>query len=135
MNRAGLEVEARRLDRRGHVETVAEVAEDRLEHGRADPVRAAAAEPEHEPAVAQATVGDIIDGIRRPAPVAWKPNGFRSCSPSMLLSWIPVPGTNTPDPEPFEQVTLAHPPSPSSAVMWVVDPSRSAEEPGAKPGS
>ena len=38
------------------------------------------------------TVGDIIDGIRRPAIVAWKPNGFRSCSPSMLLSWMPGAG-------------------------------------------
>ena len=41
----------------------------------------------------------------------------------MLLSWIPVPATNTPEPEPFEQVTLAQPPSPSTVVMWVVEPS------------
>ena len=38
------------------------------------------------------TVGDIIDGIRRPAAWRWKPSGFRSCSPSMLLTWTPVPG-------------------------------------------
>ena len=82
-----------------------------------------------------ATVGDIIDGIRRPATVAWKPSGFRSSSPSMLFSWIPVPSTNTPEPEPLEQVTLAQPPSPSSAVMCVVDPSRSARNRRLNPGS
>ena len=75
------------------------------------------------------TVGDIIDGIRRPAGVEWKPNGFRSSSPSMLLRWTPVPGTITPEPVPFEQVTLAQPPCASTAVMWVVEPSRSPGPP------
>ena len=83
----------------------------------------------------RAIVGDIIEGIRRPAIVEWNPNGFRSSSPSMLLSWMPVPSTYTPEPEPFEQVTLAHPPSPSRAVMWVVEPSRSPRNRRAKPGS
>ena len=46
----------------------------------------------------------------------------------MLLTWTPVPGTTSPEPVPFEQVTLAHMPSPSTAVMWVVEPSRSAAE-------
>ena len=36
-----------------------------------------------------------------------------------------MPGTSTPEPEPLEQVTLAHIPSPSSTEMWVVEPSRS----------
>ena len=54
------------------------------------------------------TVGAIIEGTRRPGAIAWKPSGLRSSSPSMLLRMTPVPGTSTPEPEPFEQVTLAH---------------------------
>ena len=71
------------------------------------------------------TVGAIIEGTRRPGAIAWKPSGLRSSSPSMLLRITPVPGTSTPEPEPFEQVTLAHVPSPSRTAMWVVEPSRS----------
>ena len=35
-----------------------------------------------------------------------------------------MPGTTTPEQEPFEQVTLAQPPSASSTEMCVVLPSR-----------
>ena len=80
------------------------------------------------------TVGDIIEGMRRPAGRVWKPNGFRSSSPSMLLTWTPVPGTIRPEPVPFEQVTLAQRPSPSTAVMWVVEPSRSPGPATPSPG-
>ena len=68
------------------------------------------------------TVGDIIEGTRRPGGRVWKPNGLRSSSPSMLLTWTPVPGTIRPEPVPFEQVTLAQRPSASTAVIWVVEP-------------
>ena len=44
----------------------------------------------------------------------------------MLFTWTPVPGTTSPDPVPFEQVTDAHMPSASRAEMWVVEPSRLA---------
>ena len=71
------------------------------------------------------TVGAIIEGTRRPGSIRWKPRGLRSSSPSMLLRITPVPGTSTPEPEPLEQVTLAHIPSPSITEMWVVEPSRS----------
>ena len=37
---------------------------------------------------------------------------------------MPVPGTTTPEHEPFEHVTEAHPPSASMTEMWVVLPSR-----------
>ena len=37
-----------------------------------------------------------------------------------------MPGTVTPEPVPFEQVTEQAQPSPSSTEMWVVEPSRSA---------
>ena len=57
------------------------------------------------------TVGAIIDGTRRPGSIRWKPSGLRSSSPSMLLRITPVPGTSTPEPEPLEQVTLAHMPA------------------------
>ncbi len=71
------------------------------------------------------TVGDIIEGTRRPGGLTWKPSGLRSSSPSMLLTCTPVSGTITPEPVPLEQVTAAHRPSASTAVMWVVEPSRS----------
>ncbi len=63
-------------------------------------------------------------GTRAPGWWRWKPSGFRSCSPSMLLRCMPVPGTTTPEHDPFEQVTEAHAPSPSITEMWVVLPSR-----------
>ena len=44
----------------------------------------------------------------------------RSNSPSMLFSWIPVPGTITPEPEPVEAVSEAAFPSSSTAEMCVV---------------
>jgi hypothetical protein len=75
-------------------------------------------------------VGAIIELTLRPGGIRWKPCGFRSSSPSMLLTWTPVPGTSSPDPVPFEQVTLAHIPSESIAVRCVVDPNLS---PGAPP--
>ena len=45
-------------------------------------------------------------GSRTPAGWRWKPSGFRSSSPIMLFTWIPVPGTTTPEPSPFVLVTL-----------------------------
>ena len=70
------------------------------------------------------TVGAIMLGTRAPGSCWWKPSGFRSCSPSMLFRCSPVPGTTTPEHEPFEQVTVAQPPSASITEMCVVDPSR-----------
>jgi hypothetical protein len=42
---------------------------------------------------------------------------------------MPVPGTTTPDDDPFEQVTLAQPPPASIAAMCVVEPSRDSSWP------
>ena len=42
----------------------------------------------------------------------------------MLFRCTPVPGTITPEHEPFEHVTDTHAPSSSSTAMCVVDPSR-----------
>ena len=40
-----------------------------------------------------------------------RPPGFRSSSPSMLFTWMPVPGTITPEPSPFVRAVLYdHPP-------------------------
>ncbi len=72
------------------------------------------------------TVGDIMLGTRAPAGWRWKPWGFRSCSPSMLLRCTPVPGTITPEQDPFEHVTVAQAPSESSTARCVVEPSREA---------
>jgi hypothetical protein len=47
----------------------------------------------------------------------------------MLFRWRPVPGTITPDDEPFEQVTLTQPPSASIAEMCVVEPRRDSTWP------
>ena len=63
---------------------------------------------------------------RVPGSCRWKPSGFRSSSPSMLFRWMPVPGGSTPEPVPFEHVTLAALPSPSSTEMCVVEPSGSS---------
>ena len=70
------------------------------------------------------TVGAIMLGTRAPGGCWWNPSGFRSCSPSMLFRCMPVPGTTTPEQEPFEQVTDAQAPSASITEMWVVLPSR-----------
>ena len=51
---AGLEVDAGRLDGRLRVHAVGDQPDDRLQHRRADPVRAAAAEPRLQLAVARA---------------------------------------------------------------------------------
>ena len=72
------------------------------------------------------TVGAIIDGSRAPGRLRWKPSGERSSSPSTLLRWMPVPGTTTPEPSPFELVTAHAQPSASSTDTCVVDPSRFA---------
>ena len=40
---------------------------------------------------------------------------------------MPVPGTITPEPEPFEQVTDAQAPSASITDRWVVEPSRAVD--------
>ena len=68
------------------------------------------------------SAGAIIEVIRTPGGAAPKPPGFRSSSPSMLLSMIPVPGTTTPELDPLEPERLAMPPSASTALTWVVDP-------------
>ena len=44
------------------------------------------------PSASRTTVGAIIDATRTPGGAAWKPSGWRSSSPSMLLSRMPVPG-------------------------------------------
>src|SRR5713226_9386809 len=61
-------------------------------------------------------LGAIIDVSRRPG--LCRP--ARSDSPSMLLSWIPVPGANTPEPAPVEQLSDAALPRPSTTEMCVV---------------
>ena len=48
------------------------------------------------------------------------PSGPRSNSPSMLLRWMPVPGTITPEPEPVETVSAAALPCSSTTEMCVV---------------
>ena len=45
-----------------------------------------------------------------------------------LLTWMPVPGTTTPEPSPLVQVTLHARPSASSTEMCVVEPSLRSEE-------
>ena len=40
----------------------------------------------------------------------------------MLLTWMPVPGTTTPEPSPFVHVTEQARPSPSTTEMCVVEP-------------
>ena len=70
------------------------------------------------------TVGAIIDGSRRPGGCVNQPAGERSCSPIMLLTWMPVPGTTIPEPSPLVVVTAHAQPSASSTETWVVEPSR-----------
>jgi hypothetical protein len=53
----------------------------------------------------------------------------------MLFTCTPVPGTTTPEPSPFVQVTEHAQPSPSSTEMCVVDPSRLAMKRSRNPGS
>ena len=72
------------------------------------------------PSAVRSSVGAIIEPIRVPAGVLWKPCGCRSASPMTLLSWMPVPGTKTPEQLPFDRVMAASPPSPSSTLTWVV---------------
>src|SRR3954452_14885737 len=73
-------------------------------------------------------VGAIIDGIRRPGGKRKKPSGLRSCSPMMLLTWMPVPGTTMPAPSPFVHVTAHARPSASITEMCVVEPRRDARK-------
>src|SRR5660398_251729 len=49
--------------------------------------------------------GAIMDVSLSPGGRAKKPSGFRSSSPIMLFSMIPVPGTTMPEPDPQEEVT------------------------------
>ena len=63
------------------------------------------------------------------------PSGDRSCSPIMLFTCMPVPGTTTPEPSPFVHVTEQAHPSVSITEMWVVDPSRPAMKRSRKPGA
>ena len=81
------------------------------------------------------TVGDIIDGIRRPGGAVWKPSGLRSASPMMLFMWMPVPGTTMPEPSPLVHVTEHARPAASSTEMCVVEPIREPSRRRAKPGS
>src|SRR5438067_9735994 len=60
--------------------------------------------------------GDCIDDRRTPG----RGTRGRSNSPIMLLRWMPVPGTTTPDPEPVELVKAAALPKPSTTEMCVV---------------
>ncbi len=69
------------------------------------------------------------------AAARWKPSGLRSSSPMMLLTWMPVPGTTTPEPSPFVHVTAHARPAASTTEMCVVDPMREPSRRGAKPGS
>ena len=72
------------------------------------------------------TVGAIIEGSRRPGGWVKKPSGERSCSPIMLLTWMPVPGTTMPEPSPLVHVTAHAQPASSITEMCVVEPSRLA---------
>ena len=47
----------------------------------------------------------------------------------MLFRCMPVPGTTTPEHEPFEHVTDAQPPSASMTEMCVVEPRRERSSP------
>ena len=49
-----------------------------------------------------------------------RPGGLRSYSPSMLFSWMPVPGTKTPEPAPVDAVSDAAFPRASTTEMCVV---------------
>src|SRR5436190_782981 len=53
----------------------------------------------------------------------------------MLLSWIPVPGTITPEPSPLVHVTEAARPSASSTETCVLAPSRLPRKRSPKPSS
>jgi hypothetical protein len=68
----------------------------------------------------RSTEGDIIEATRSAGGEAKNPSGWRSSSPIMLLSMIPVPGTTYPDPSPLEVVRLATFPQPSLTLTWVV---------------
>ena len=62
----------------------------------------------------------VIEGMREPGSAASKPAGWRSSSPIMLLSCMPVPGMNSPDPDPLEAVIDATLPQRSITERWVV---------------
>jgi hypothetical protein len=57
---------------------------------------------------------------RRPAATRRSPT-LRSVSPSMLFTWMPVPGTITPDPQPVDADSEAAFPLASITEMCVVD--------------
>ena len=59
--------------------------------------------------------------VRRSPGRAALPGGLRSDSPSMLFSWMPVPGTKKPEPQPVEAESDAALPSPSTTLMCVVE--------------
>ena len=84
---------------------------------RSDPPVPSARTP---PSGATRIEGLIIDPIRWPGGVAWNPSGLRSASPSMLFSWIPVPGMTKPEVTPFDVVMEATIPSASTALTCVV---------------
>src|SRR5660397_161869 len=68
-----------------------------------------------------AMVGAIMDVSLSPGGRAKKPSGFRSSSPIMLFSMIPVPGTTMPEPDPQEEVTQTAIPAASTTHVSVVD--------------
>src|SRR5207237_1332888 len=67
----------------------------------------------------EGAMSDLSRAPGRSPPVRW-------VSPSMLLRWMPVPGTTMPLAEPSEHERDAAFPSPSTALMWVVPPASSA---------
>ena len=69
--------------------------------------------------------------VRRRPELAGAP-ATRSYSPSMLLSWMPVPGTITPEPEPVDEESDAAFPCSSTAETCVVPPAGVCS---ARPGS
>ena len=108
------------VDHRGH----------RLHDRRADPVRAGRAQRHLGPRRRAAPPSaPSCSAPARPAGCGGSRCGFRSSSPSMLFRCMPVPGTTTPEHEPFEQVTVAQAPSASITARWVVEPSREAISP------
>ena len=116
--------------------SITSTSEDRI---RSDPPVPSATTPPSGPTRID---GLIIDPIRCPGGVAWNPSGFRSASPSMLFSWMPVPGTTKPEVTPLEVVIAATMPSASTALRascrsWqrVNPPGRRARSPMSAPSS